>query len=115
MLAKAFSQLLIENKTTLTHVEDALRRFHLLPLLPSILDELKHHEKELRIKETVHIESPFPLNEENKQKIKHMLNAIDKEHIIIENKSLLAGFRARYQGNQVDSSMERILKTFTNQ
>jgi F0F1-type ATP synthase delta subunit len=115
MLAKAFATLLIENKTTLTSVEDALKRFHLTSLLPSILDELKHHQKEITISETIHIESPFPISKENESTIKKLLNAEDKNHHFIENKNLLAGFRARYKGTMVDSSMERILATFINQ
>lgn len=114
MLAKAFATLLIENKTTLPAVEDALKRFHLLSLLPSILDELKHHQKENRISDTIYIESPFPITKDNELTIKKLLNAEEKDHHFIENKNLLAGFRARYKGTMVDSSMKRILNTFIN-
>ena len=114
MLAKAFSTLLIEDKTTVDHVENALRRFHLLSLLPSILDELKHHQKEITTAETVYIESPFSITDENKDTIKALLQAKEKDHHFTLNKNLLAGFRARYKGTMVDSSMERILNTFIN-
>ncbi len=114
MLTKAFAQLLIEEKTTVESVERALTRFHLLSLLPSILGKLKQHQNELQLLDTVHIETPYPLSEDNKYKITKLLKAEQKVVEITENKSLLAGFRARYRQTMVDSSMERILNKFIN-
>lgn len=114
MLAKAFAQLLIQEKISVENIERALLRFHLLSLLPSILAELKQYQKERIEKETVYIESPFPLTDENKESITKMLQVENKAVHTKENKALLAGFRAHYKETMIDSSMQRIITTFIN-
>ena len=65
--------------------------------------------------DTIRIESPFPLSVPALETIQKMIGVIGVETKVTINKSILAGFKARYKGILYDGSAERIIKEITNQ
>lgn len=113
-LSRSIAEKIVEKNISLDDVLATLRGYDLLALLPSIKRDIEKLSREEGDKETIHIESPFPLGEKALAKIKRIVgNDLAKTEITI-NKELLAGFKARYKGKLYDGSAERIIKQLTN-
>lgn len=112
MKAQNFAKLLIDRKVTVDNMVSFLQKHNLLTLLPSILEFLKHKESQHLAHNTLVIESPFPLNEEAVSVIKKQVGDNFTEVEMVENKSLLAGYVARFRGIEYDASAKSILENF---
>lgn len=88
-----------------------LEENNLLVQLPHIIQRLENYSREQKKHNTLVIESPFSLSQETRTLIQKQSNAEDAEDVsVIENKNLLGGFRATYQGRVVDASLRTNLQ-----
>jgi F0F1-type ATP synthase delta subunit len=112
-LSRNIATFLETSETSLSELEAVLSKHKLQSLLPEILRFLLRGQKIRQEKETVIIESPFPLSEDSLSVIKKLVKGKDVEHRVVINGDLLAGFKAKYKDRQYDGSAERIIKQFT--
>jgi F0F1-type ATP synthase delta subunit len=99
------------------HVDDAiekLREYGLMPLLPSIMDAVIKITRDQGSAETLRVESPFPLDATALARIRRIVGNDLAETEVTINKSILAGFKARFKGKLYDGSAERIIKQLTH-
>jgi F0F1-type ATP synthase delta subunit len=82
----------------------------MLSLLPSIKIAMLQMSDALEKKESIVIETPFPLSDESVKKIKRIVGNDIAPHEIVINKNILAGFQARFKGILYDGSAQRIIK-----
>ena len=112
MLSRRIAQLLASGNVSVESVCTYLQEHGLLDLLPHI----HKHLHELRAKEiarnTLVVESPFPLSETALQTIKHLIGETAEEVKTVENKELLAGFVARFKDREYDRSARTIITNF---
>jgi F0F1-type ATP synthase delta subunit len=92
-----------------------LEENNLLTQLPQIIRRLEHNSQIQKTFNTFVIESPFKLGNEVIATIKESADAKDAEHSLVENKELLGGFRATYQGRVVDGSLKHNLQVLKKQ
>lgn len=109
-LSRKIAFLIVKKNVSVDDVEKILRTYTLLSLLPSIRNAVIKLTKDEGRENTVHIESPFELNEEAVAKIKRIVGNDLAPHEIAINKNILAGFKARFKGKMYDGSAERILR-----
>ncbi len=83
-------------------------------LMPSIKKALEDINLKIKRGEIIQIETPFNLDEKSLLTIKGQIDK-DARHEVIINKSLLAGFRAKYKGKLSDGSALRIIKQVLDQ
>lgn len=112
MKAQHFAKLLIDRKVSVNDMVSFLQKHSLLTLLPSIMEFLKHKEAQHLAHNTLVIESPFPLKEGSVSVIKKRIGDNFNEVEMVENKSLLAGYVARFRGVEYDASAKSILENF---
>ncbi len=113
-LSRKLAMLIIEERTTLREVVSLLSKYKMLSLLPSIKQALMQVALQVGKKDSIQIESPFPLSDESIQKIKGIVGDKTAEHEVILSTHVLAGFKARWRGMIYDGSAERIIKQLTN-
>ncbi len=111
-LSRNIATYLETSNVNLSELEGVLVRYNLQSLLPDILRFLLRKQKIRQEKETVIIESPFPLSEDSLLVIKQLVKDEDVEHRVVINEDLLAGFKAKYKDVAYDGSAERIIKQF---
>ena len=105
----------IEKEVSAEKLADALRKYNLLSLLPSIKKDIEKLSRLGKLTEMIAVESPFPLDERALARVKRIVGNDLAEASVSINKDLLAGFKARYKGRLYDGSAERIIKAFINQ
>lgn len=113
-LSRKLAELIITKGVSVHDMEEALRRYNLLSLLPSIKKEA---EQMIRAKEggdTIAIESPFPLDDQALARIRRIVGNDLAPASVSINTDLLAGFKARYRGKLYDGSAERIIRQLLN-
>lgn len=104
---------MIEKNVSVDEITEMLHKYHLLGLLPAIKKTVEGMSLRTKAKDTLAIESPFPLSEESVVHIKKMLGESSIPHEITINKNILAGFKARWKGKLYDGSAERIIRQLT--
>lgn len=112
MLSRKIAQLLARGNVSTQGVFTYLQEHGLLDLLPHI----HKHLKEIRAKEitrnTLVIESPFPLSEKAVGNIQHLIGGGAEEVRTTLNTELLAGFVARFKDKEYDRSAKTIITNF---
>ena len=111
-LSRKIAKLLVKDNVPLSSVVEMLTKYKMLSLLPLIQRSVEEISKGEGKRERVQIESPFPLSEDAIAKIKMLTGGEKADHDVTINKSLLAGFKARYKEILYDGSAERIVKNF---
>jgi F0F1-type ATP synthase delta subunit len=112
-LSRTIAKMIVEKNIPISDAIEVLQSYDLLPLLPAIKSDIEKLAKDEGDRETIHIESPFPLSEKALSRIKRIVgNDLAHTEVTI-NEHLLAGFKARYKGRLYDGSAERIIKQFT--
>jgi F0F1-type ATP synthase delta subunit len=112
-LSRTLAQTIIKKNIQVKDIEEVLRAYKLVALLPCIVEQLKRLNTRNQEGETICIESPFPLAEDSIVKIKHSVGSTTAKHEIRISEKLLAGFKARYHGKLYDGSVERIIRELT--
>ncbi len=109
-LSRKIATLIITERATISSVVEALTKYKLLSLLPSIRKAVVQVSSERRTSDIMMIESPFPLSEVAIHKVKRIVGNDIATHEVVINKNILAGFKVRYRGTLYDGSAERIIK-----
>lgn len=112
-LSRKIAETIVRNGIETADVVPVLESYGLIGLLPSIVAEAKKLAVQEGDRETIHIESPFPLDDEASKRIKRIVGNDLASVSVSINKDLLAGFKARYKGKLYDGSAERIIKQLT--
>ena len=113
-LSRNIADMIVRKGVKIADVEEALRSYKLLSLLPSIKKAVEQMYREEGSKESIAIESPFPLDEKALSRIRRIAGNDLAPHTFTINKNLLAGFKARYRGTLYDGSAERIIRKLLN-
>ena len=127
MLTNALATLLQKEKINIDDLYLFLDAHHLKSILPSLLLVLKKKADKRKEEESISIETPFPLSEENKKNIAieimkgeenvgksnaHSTDTLSptiKEYI---NPQLLLGYRAKYKEKVIHANLLRTLTRF---
>jgi F0F1-type ATP synthase delta subunit len=109
-LSRDLAHIIIEKGVSVKNVEKVLRAYKLLSLLPFVLEDVKRLEQNTKVRDTIAIESPFPLSEKAIARVKRIVGNDIADHAVTINKSVLSGFKARFKGRLYDASAERIIK-----
>ena len=91
-----------------------VKQYNLGDFIPHVVAYLGKSEELQRMKETVVVESATPLSKEVRQTITKSLQAEDAKLEETQNKDLLAGFVATYDGIQYDASLQTLLTKLKN-
>jgi len=113
-LSRKLAHLIINKNVSIDALVSQLRAYNLLPLLPHILQDVKHMSEVGATYETVCIETPFEADTQAIAHIKRLVGNDIAPYSLTINKKLLAGFKARFKGTLYDGSAERIMKEFTH-
>lgn len=112
-LSRRMAEKIVDQYIPAGDVVEVLTHYNLLSLLPAITSDIKKLSRDEGDRETIHIESPFELDEKATSRIKRIVgNDLANTDVSI-NQNILAGFKARYKGKLYDGSAERIIKQFT--
>jgi F0F1-type ATP synthase delta subunit len=109
-LSRKLASRLLTNQSSLKEVVTLLTKYRMLSLLPSVRTSMLQMLDVLEKKESIIIESPFPLSDESLQKIKRIVGNDMAKHEVVINKNILAGFQARFKGVLYDGGAQRIIK-----
>lgn len=113
-LSRKLALLIVQGKASLASVIELLAKYKMLSLLPSIKQALLQMSSELHTKDTLMIESPFPLSDTAINHIQKIIGDERADYKVTINRHVLAGFKARFKGILYDGSAERIIKQITN-
>lgn len=113
-LSHTLAHSIVKKNLPIEDVVTSLRKYKLLSLLPSLLRTLQQIHKSNETRDSLIIESPFPLHDSSTNKIREIIGDTDGKVVTILNKNLLAGFKARYKGRLYDGSAERIIRQLMN-
>ncbi len=113
-LSRKLAQVMIEKNISADDMVDTLRTYNLLGLLPAIQKVVIEMSLRKNAGDTITIESPFMLSQDAVQHIKKIVGNSSSPHEVTINKSILAGFKARFKGKLYDGSAERIIRQLTN-
>ena len=113
-LSRKLAKLIVEKNVKIEDVIKTLQTYNLLSLLPSVKNAVTKLAKDESARDTVHIETPFELSPETVAHIKRIVGNDLAPHEVVINKTLLAGFKARFKGKLYDGSAERIINQLTN-
>ena len=112
-MAKSFSYIaakaLVDKKVTAEEMYDVLHSHGLHTLLPQVIKELVHFENKQKEDATLYISSPYPISSELTNKIQAHMKGQVSGSLFHEDKSLLAGFRARLGTTVFDASAKNII------
>lgn len=112
-LSRTIAASVVEHDIKAEKLMDVLREYNLVSLLPTIKEEVEKLKASEVEGNTIHIESPFPLNDSALARIKRIVgNDLADTHVTI-NKDLLSGFKARFKGKLFDASGQRIINKLT--
>lgn len=109
-LSRAIAHHIVAEKTTIPEVLDLLKKYRLTALLPSIKQSVEKLAATTAKRETIIIETPFPVSDDSVKKIKRIVGNDLAKHEVVLNQDLLAGFRATFKGTLYDGSANRIIK-----
>lgn len=109
-LSRKLASRILLKQSSLEEVVTLLRKYKMLSLLPSIRTSMLQMSDALEKKESIIIETPFPLSDESIKKIKRIVGNDIASHEVIINKNILAGFQARFKGILYDGSAQRIIR-----
>lgn len=112
-LSRTIASHIIKEEFTVSTLVEVLTKYKLVPLLPSIMHEVKKLSLHSMRDDTIMIETPFPLSQDAIQKVKRIVGNDIASHDVTINKSILAGFKARFKGKLYDGSAERIIRQLT--
>lgn len=112
-LSRKLAMVMVQKGVSVHEVTETLRIYNLLGLLPSILSSVTQIVSHRNARNVVGIESPFPLSENSIVHIKKIMGVQTENHEVTINKSILAGFKARWKGVLYDGSAERIIRQLT--
>lgn len=113
-ISRALADKILKETLSVEELVTMLKKYNLLGMLPAILRTVKiAHAAQIK-KDTLVIETPFPLSDSSIRKIITNIDQKSNQHTVIINKNLLAGFRARFREKVYDGSAERIIKQLTN-
>ena len=112
-LSRKLAQLIVEKNVSVDAVAETLRTYKLLSLLPSVARAVSQLSQDESARDTIRIETPFPMSSETIAHIKRIVGNDIASHSITINTNLLAGFKARFKGKLYDGSAERIAKQLT--
>ena len=113
-LSRKLALYILEGKATVADVVDLLTKYDLLTLLPFIKQSLVQMSAGAHREGTMTIETPFALSDTSITRIKEIAGDTSAPHTVIINKTILAGFKAKYKGMMYDGSAARIIKQITN-
>lgn len=109
-LSRSLADLIVRKGVSVAQVEESLRSYNLLSLLPSIKKEAEQMLSAERASDAIAIESPFPLDERSLARIKRIVGNDLAPTVTTTNPDILAGFKARYKGTLYDGSAERVIR-----
>lgn len=109
-LSRNIADIIVRKGVKIEDVEETLRSYKLLSLLPSIKKAVEQMYRVEGSKEEIAVESPFLLDENALARIKRIVGNDLAPATTTINKDILAGFKARYKGKLYDGSAERIVK-----
>lgn len=109
-LSRTLATLIISERTTVPRVTELLGKYKMLSLLPSIKQAIIQVSRVSNKKDTIMIESPFPLSDDAIKKVRDIVGDTTAPHEVVLNRQLLAGFKARFKGIAYDGSAERIIR-----
>lgn len=112
-LSRTLAIQILSKKVTVSTVIELLTKYKMLPLLPSVKQAVVQISSQPNTRDSIMIETPFPLTDASIQRIKRIVGNDIVEHHVVINKNVLAGFKARFKGILYDGSAERIIKQFT--
>lgn len=112
-LSRNLAQVIVDNEVSANRIEETLRSYNLLSLLPAVLEEIKRLLARRSEDDVLAIESPFTVSDESIARIKRIVGNDLAEHTVTINPNLLAGWKARFKGIVYDGSAERIIKHLT--
>ena len=113
ILSRKIANLITEKNISADDLVGTLKKYNLLPLLPSILKIAKESTSRTKAGDVIAIESPFVLSPSAVSHIKQITGNIKSPHEVTINKNILAGFKARFKGKLYDGSAERIIRQLT--
>ena len=113
-LSRTLATLIISERTTVSRVTELLTKYKMLSLLPAIKQSVIQSSLLSHTKDTIMIESPFPLSDSAVKKVRSIIGDVVAPHKVVINKKILAGFKARFKGISYDASAERIIRQLTN-
>ena len=109
-LSRTIAHVVAKNNLQGEDVIVILEKYKLLSLLPSIVQILKKIEQGNKAKDTIVIETPFPLDAKALESVQKITGTSSSPHEEVINKNLLAGFKAKWRGRLYDASAERMIK-----
>lgn len=112
-LSRNIAELIVKKNVKIGDVEETLRSYNLLALLPNILVAVKKITEDVGKENTIHIETPFELDEEALTRIKRIVGNDLADTEVTINKDILAGFKARFKGKLYDGGADRIIRQLT--
>ena len=112
ILSRKIAKLLVTKNVPLSDVVTMLTKYKMLALLPAIKNAVEELSSQGLKRDTVMIESPFPLPEDSVKKIKRIIGNDIAPHEVTINKNILSGFKARFKEKLYDASGERIIKDY---
>lgn len=113
-LSRKLAKLIVSGKASLEDVISLLTTYKMLALLPSLKKAITQMTSVTGKRDTLMIESPFPLSDESITIIKNIVGDETVKYEVSINKSILSGFKARFKGHLYDASAERIIKQLIN-
>jgi F0F1-type ATP synthase delta subunit len=113
-LSRNLAYALTKKNVPLEDVIARLRKYNLLAILPVLHAALLQINEGETTKNTIAIESPFPLSKDALTNVQKIVGDKVAPHEVTINKNLLAGFKARYKGKLYDGSAERIIQQLLN-
>lgn len=114
-LSHTLAHSIVKKNLRIEDVVASLKKYKLLSLLPSILRTIKQIHKGEETRDSLVIESPFPLQDIATKRVREIIGDTNAKEVVIINKHLLAGFKARHKGRLYDGSAERIIRQLMNQ
>lgn len=109
-LSRRIAQVMIEKNISVDDVVQALQKYNLVGMLPSIKRNVIQMTSQTKVGDTIMIEAPFAVSEHAITHIKNIIGNTSSPHEVTINKNILAGFKARYKGKLYDGSAERIIR-----
>lgn len=113
-LASVLHEIIKENNSSLEEkFFNFIKNKKLESQLPNVLYRLEKILKKEEEKNKIQIEAPHEISTQTLEEIKNFLK-VKKENTFKINKDLIAGFRARWEGQMYDASFKTSLEKFKN-
>lgn len=109
-LSRDIAKTVVEKGVSGDDLISTLTKYNLIGLLPTIKKDIEKLSRDEASRETIAVESPFPVNDTALARIRRIVGNDLADVSVTINTDLLAGFKARYKGILYDGSAERIIK-----